>query len=137
LGTQVNDGVLPLVPTLYKDNVTTTDTREITITGNWVVASGVNSEYTSGLGTVNGTLNAVIGENYSLLGETLTEDEQAEINGMFTVTVTTIDVPITIGGSANIVVTVVFNIEPSSLALYEKVAEGQLIITITLSVDAA
>ncbi len=137
MGTQVNDGVLPLVPTLYKDNVTTTDTREITITGNWVVASGVNSEYTSGLGTVNGTLNAVIGENYSLLGETLTEDEQAEINGMFTVTVTTIDVPITIGGSANIVVTVVFNIEPSSLALYEKVAEGQLIITITLSVDAA
>ena len=137
LGTQVNDRVLPLVPTLYKDNVTTTDTREITITGNWVVASGVNSEYTSGLGTVNGTLNAGIGENYSLLGKTLTDDEQAEINGMFTVTVTTIDVPITIGGSANIVVTVVFHTEPSSLALYKKVAEGQLIITITLSVDAA
>ncbi|MCK9493495.1 MAG: hypothetical protein M0Q00_03895 [Acholeplasmataceae bacterium] len=133
LGTQENDGVLPLVPS---DHIVpgTTDRRVITIRADWAVAPGVNSEYTTGLGTVSGTLNAEIGTNYSLFGKELTSAEQTAINEMFTVEVTTIDVPITIGGSSYIEVTIIFENEPTTKAFYDLVAEGQLIITITLSV---
>ncbi|MDD2575003.1 MAG: hypothetical protein PHD47_00885 [Acholeplasmataceae bacterium] len=125
-GTQSDDTALELVPTAYKDGVSSTDTRLISIDGVWAVVP--EGEYT--LASATGTLSGVI------TGYSLGSLSEAEIDEMFSISITTNEVAIEFGSSQEVVVTVVFHTEPATKALYDVVANGTLTINITLSVVA-
>jgi hypothetical protein len=111
------DDTSALVPTGYGS--VGDDTAALSFTVNWTGAGAEGSA---------GTLSVSI-DSYSFTGLTT-----AEIDAMFSITVTSGEGAIVVGTPGTVVVTVVFENEPATLALYNTVALGTLTVNLTFSV---
>lgn len=123
LGGPTAGGSAALIPTAYA-TPGTEDTATLTYTVDWDADA-------AGAAGIPGTL-AVTFSNKSL--GTLSE---AQIDAMFSFTVTSGAGAITEGGQNTVVITVVFGTEPATAAIYDQVANGSLTfdITFTVTVD--
>lgn len=113
-----------LVPTAYASG--DEDTAVITIPVTWTSALGASGA----LGTLTAS-NPVLTTD----GDVVTT---AQLNAMFSVTLTTNNVSITNGATEDVVITIVFANEPATLALYEALqTAGQIILTVSLVITPA
>ena len=117
----VTDDERTLVPSGYEDNDNTFDTNVFTFVVEW---DGTGAE------GATGTLTVTIED--LTLGTLL----DAEIEGMFTITINPDDTAITAGTPLTVTVTVLFANEPVDQAMYTEVANGSLSLDIKFNVVA-
>lgn len=110
-----------LVPTAHAATPGTEDTVALTMSVAWAADA-------DGAAAIDGTLGVTI-DSYTL--GTLTE---AQIDAMFSISVTSGTGAIVEGTPQNVVVTIVFQNEPGTKAIYDEVALGTLALSLTFDI---
>jgi len=117
VGNQTNAG--ELVPSGYEDDSATFDNVSLTFSVNW---SGTGAEGTVGSLAVTAD-SFMVGAN--------------DVSGLFSMSVTSGDGAITAGSAQSVVINVSFDTEPATEALYDAIANGSLVVTLSFDVTVA
>lgn len=113
-----------LVPTAYVEVGVTTDTATLTLPVLW---ADTGDAATGATGTLAVTIDS----------KTLGTLTAAQIDAMFTITVTSGTGAITLDNSQDVVITVEFTNEPATQAIYDQVANGTLSLGLTFTVTTS